>query len=177
MGLDISAYRKIAKIDAVFDASGEPIDPATRDPIEYDMQAHINSDFPGRADEIEDKAVYKAADSFGFRAGGYGGFNAWRNELAKMAGYPLGQYEQYGKMWDSYCVACWEGAQGPFSELINFSDCEGMIGAAVAAKLAKDFAEFQSAAEKVEMPFFINKYVEFRKAFEMAADAGAVRFY
>jgi hypothetical protein len=141
------------------------------------MQAYINSDFPGRADDIEDRAVYKAQDSFGFRAGGYSGFNAWRNELAKMAGYPLGQYEQYGKLWDSYCVACWEGAKGPFSELINFSDCEGIIGSAVAAKLAKDFAEFQAAAEKVEMPHFIIKYTEWRKAFEMAADAGAVRFH
>jgi hypothetical protein len=177
MGLDISAYSKITKIDAVFDASGEPIDPATREPVEYDMQAYINGEFPGRADDIEDQAVYKAVDSFGFRAGGYGGFNAWRNELAKMAGYPLGQYEQYGEMWDSYCVACWNGAKGPFSELIHFSDCEGIIGSAVAAKLAKDFADYHAEAEKVEMPFFINKYVEWRKAFEMAANGGAVRFH
>jgi hypothetical protein len=176
MGLDISAYRKITKIDAVFDAGGEPIDPTTRESIEYDMQAFKNDNFPGRADEVEDRAIYKAADSFGFRAGGYGGFNAWRNELAKMAGYPLGQYEQYGKMWDSHCVACWNGATGPFSELINFSDCEGVIGATVAAKLAKDFADYQSKADECD-DFFTLKYAEWRKAFEMAADGGAVTFH
>jgi hypothetical protein len=177
MGLDVSAYRKITKIDVVFDAGGEPIDPVTRKPVDYDMQAYLNPDFPGRADEIEDRAVYRAEDSIGLRSIGYGGHNAWRNELARIAGYPLGQYEQYGKMWDSYCVECWNGAKGPFSELINFSDCEGVIGAAVAAKLAKDFAEFEEAAGRSEMPHFKAKYDEWRKAFEMAADGGAVKFH
>jgi hypothetical protein len=177
MGLDISAYRKITKIDAVFDAGGEPIDPTTREPVEYDMQAYINPEFPGRADDIEDRAIYKAEDSMGLRAGSYSGFNAWRNDLAKLAGYPLGQYEQYGKMWDSYCAACWNGAKGPFSELINFSDCEGVIGSAVAAKLAKDFADFQEVADKADDQRFTLKYAEWRKAFEMAADAGAVTFH
>lgn len=177
MGLDISAYRKIAKVDAVFDAGGEPIDPTTRESIEYDMQAYRNDEFPGRADDIEDRAIYRAQECMGFHAGGYGGYNHWRNELAKLAGYPLGQYEQYGKPWDSYCVACWNGATGPFSELIHFSDCEGVIGAAVAAKLAKDFADFQDAADKHEDQRFTLKYAEWRKAFEMAADGGAVTFH
>jgi hypothetical protein len=177
MGLDITAYRKITKIDAVFDADGEPIDPATREPIDYDMRAYVNDDFPGRADEIEDRAIYKAEDSMGFRAGSYGGYNGWRNSLAKLAGYPLGQYEQYDRKWDSYCVACWEGKEGPFSELIHFSDCEGVIGASVAAKLAKDFADFQEAADGVDDDYFILKYAEWRKAFEMAADGGAVSFH
>jgi hypothetical protein len=177
MGLDISAYRKITKIDAVFDAGGEPIDPTTREPVEYDMQAYKNDEFPGRADDIEDRAVYRAEDSLGFRAGAYSTFNRWRDELAKLAGYPIGQYEQYGKMWDSHCVACWEGQVGPFSELINFSDCEGIIGSAVATKLAKDFADFQDAADKHEDQAFTLRYAEWRKAFEMAADAGAVRFH
>lgn len=177
MGLDISAYRKITKIDAVFSANGEAISPVTREAVDYDMQAHINDAFPGRADEIEDGAIYRAEDSLGFHAGGYGGYNMWRNELAKLAGYPLGQYEQYNKMWDSYCIACWNGANGPFSELINFSDCEGVIGASIAAKLAGDFAEFQDAADKIEDPYFKSKYAEWRSAFEMAADGGAVCFH
>lgn len=177
MGLDISAYRKITKIDAVFDADGEPIDPTTRVPIDYDMRAYKNDDFPGRADEIEDRAVYSAEDSMGFRAGSYGGYNAWREQLAKLAGYPVDQYEQYGKMYDSHCVACWNGATGPFSELIHFSDCEGVIGPSVAAKLAKDFADFQEAADKVAEDWFVVQYAKWRKAFEMAADAGAVSFH
>lgn len=177
MGLDITAYRKIDKIDAVFDAHEEPINPVTREPIEDYTRFYLNDDFPGRANEIEDRGVYRFADHFGFRAGSYGGYNMWRNELAKLAGYPLGQYEQYGRMWDSYCVACWEGKEGPFSELINFSDAEGAIGASVSAKLAKDFADFQEEAEKVEAPYFKELYAKWRKAFEMASDSGAVSFH
>jgi len=177
MGLDITAYRKIIKIDAVFDADGEPIDPSTREPIDYDMKAYRNDAFPGRADDIEDRAIYRAEDSFGFRAGSYGGYNHWRDALAKLAGYPIGQYEEHNRKWDSHCVACWEGQEGPFCELIHFSDCEGVIGASVAAKLAKDFAEFQDAADKLDDQFFTASYTNWRKAFEMAADAGAVSFH
>lgn len=177
MGLDITAYRKITKLDAVFDSDGEPIDPTTREPIEYAMRAYINNDFPKQADKIEDRAIYDAADSFGFRAGSYGGYNHWRDQLAKLAGYPLGQHEQYGKVYDSYCVECWNGKTGPFSELINFSDCEGVIGPETAAKLAKDFAVFQDAADKTDEHFFKENYNAWRKAFEMAADAGAVSFH
>lgn len=50
MGLDITAYRKLTKIDAVFDADGEPIDPNTRESIDYDLHAYLNPDFPGRAE-------------------------------------------------------------------------------------------------------------------------------
>lgn len=177
MGLGITAYRKLTKIDAVFDADGEPIDPNTRESIDYDMRAYLNPDFPGRADEIEDRAIYSAEDSMGLHAGSYGGYNRWREKLAELAGYPAGDYEQYGRTYQSHCVPCWNGETGPFSELINFSDCEGVIGAAVSAKLAKDFAEFQQAADQIEDERFRAKYAEWRKAFEMASDAGAVSFH
>lgn len=49
MGLDVVAYKRIKKIDAVFDADGEPINPVTRESIDYDLRAYLNDDFPGRA--------------------------------------------------------------------------------------------------------------------------------
>lgn len=190
MGLDVTAYRRLTKLDAVYDADGEPIDPITRETIGYDLYAFVNPDFPGSADELEHRAVYSAADSHHFRAGSYSGYNRWREGLAEIAGYPLGEYDKYGRKWPSHCIACWNGATGPFSELINFSDCEGVIGAAVSAKLAKDFADFQphvDALERREDYFseefvrfrtrFRSLYAEFRKAFEMAADGGAVAFH
>lgn len=180
MGLDINAFRRLTKIDAVFDADGTPIDPKTREPIDYALHASINPDFPTRVDEIEDDAIYGAEERMQFRAGSYGGYGAWRNELAKIAGYPAGTYNQYGNDYESHCVACWDGAEGPFSELINFSDCEGLIGAKVAAKLAADFAEFDEKAKAhtsgVWEDRFYPKYQEWRAAFEMAADGGAVQF-
>lgn len=177
MGLDITAYRNLTKIDAVFDAGGEPIDPKTRESIDYDFHAYLNPDFPGRADDIEDRAIYSAQDSMGLRAGSYGGYNRWRERLAELAGYPAGDYEQYGRIRQSFCVPCWNGEEGPFSELINFSDCEGVIGSSVSAKLAKDFADFQEAADQIQDDLFRSQYAKWRAAFEMAADAGAVHFH
>lgn len=176
MGLDVTAYRRLQKLDAVFDAYGEPIDPTSREPVSYDLWACANPNFPGRAAEIEHRAVYRAADSFRFRAGSYSYYNRWRDRLAQLAGYPLGQYEKYGRKWDSFCVSCWGGASGPFAELINFSDCEGTIGTAVSTKLANDFADFQEKANKVGEYGFPTLYNDFRRAFEMASDGGAVDF-
>lgn len=148
--------------------------------------ALIDADLPGDAiadtlealeGELTDRGVYSYDNYYGFCAGSYGGYNGWRESLAKMAGYPSGKYEQYGKDWDSHCVACWEGQLGPFSELINFSDCEGAIGAKVAAKLAQDFAEHQQKVDAHPDDRFRRLYGEWRKAFEMAKDNGAVHFH
>lgn len=174
MGLDVTAYRKLtpAKGNEAFDKTGE---------LKYKdnwTRFYKNLDFPGRADDIQDGHAYKYEDSEYFNAGGYGSYNRWRDQLAELAGYQLTEYMQYNSQeQQSHAAACWEGAEGPFSELINFSDCEGVIGASVSAKLAKDFANFQAKADTHQDEPFRNKYAKWRKAFEMAADGGAVRFY
>lgn len=179
MGLDITAYGGLTKVEDVKYISGEVYnrDLEIVDYGNYAMVAHINPNFPGRADDMEDGGVYNAAESFGFCAGSYGGYNMWRNRLAKLAGYPEGTYEQYGKDWPSHCVACWNGEQGPFAELIHFSDCEGVIGTAVSQKLAADFAAFDAAAKTREDEQFYKLYQEWQKAFAMAANGGAVSFH
>lgn len=178
MGLDVTAYSKIAPIDCVYDADGEPIDPRTRKPLEgHFFTVFVNSDFPGRADDLKAGGVYTYDGALAVPCGAYSRYNRWRNDLAAMAGWPVGQYEQYGRMWDSNCVACWNGAQGPFSELINFSDCDGTIGTAVSKKLAADFAEFQTKADQYGDAAFLDQYALWRRAFELASDNGAVRFH
>lgn len=179
MGVDITAYKQIKKIECHFNADGEPIKPGTDEPMDYDdyEQFYKNPDFPGRADDIEDKGVYSCEDADHVFCISYGGYNRLRDQLAKVAGYPLGQYEQYGKMYDSYCVDCWHGKTGPFSELINFSDCEGVIGTTISAKLAKDFADFQEKAEAEGDERFLAFYHAMKSGFEMASDSGAVRFH
>ncbi|WP_286898846.1 hypothetical protein [Achromobacter sp. UBA2119] len=179
MGLDVSAYARIKKLDAVFDDGGDAIDPTSREPLAYDFRAYHNPDFPGRADDIENRGVYLGEDAVGLSVG-YGGYNAWREELAKVAGYRKGTFKQFGRDQESHCVECWNGAQGPFAELINFSDCEGTIGTAVSAKLAHDFAEFDAKAKAHSSDHgsrFYTLYGEFRAVFEMAADGGAVSFH
>lgn len=178
MGLDITAYRKLTKIDAVFDADGEPLDPNTREPIENYFKPYANPSFPGREEGLTDRAVYAYADAEHVFSRGYGSYNRWREALAKLAGYPLTEYVGAFKQRESaHAAACWEGATGPFSELINFADNEGTIGPVVAAKLARDFAEFDEHAQSVSEPYFYEGYGDMRRGLELAADGGALDFH
>lgn len=172
MGLDITAYKALTKVEnPKLDSDGRP------ENYNEETSFYANPDFPGRMEGIEENTVYRYVDAHGFRAGSYGGYNGWRNELAKLAGYPVGAYREFGRAYESYAAGAWKASEGPFYELINFSDCEGTIGPVVAAKLAKDFAEFQAKADEHPEDYFRHKYNEWRKAFEMAADNGAVDFH
>jgi hypothetical protein len=177
MGLDITAYRQISKMTGVRYEDGEVLDEATGEYADCDLVAFVNKSFPGRNDNVEDGQAYRSEERFGFRAGAYSSYNRWRDELARISGWPLGSYHQYGKDWDSYAASAWEATSGPFWEMINFSDCEGVIGPETSKKLAADFAAFDAAAKTVPEPRFYEVYSEFRKAFEMASDDGAVRFH
>lgn len=164
MGVDISGYCDAHKMEDQSEDGGG-------------IRIFMNPDFPGRADEFEDMAYYGTGDDCEDISMGYGRYNAVRDRIAQLAGYPLGKYEKYGVDHDSYCVACWNGATGPFSELINFSDCEGTIGTAVSKKLAEDFAAFQAAADAVtDFHDFAKLYAGLRKIFETAARGGFVIF-
>lgn len=176
MGLDITAYRRItlAEIVAV-DEDGSPCD------WKRFRRAWVNPDFPGRADDIQHDGIYEFTERFRFRAGGYGYYSEWREQLAKLAGYPLTDYhDDYGTR-KMHAAACWNGAVGPFSELIYFADNQGILGTSVSAKLAKDFAEFEEAARAFASETgdeeFLESYLEWKTAFDMAADGGMVDFH
>ena len=172
MGLDITAYSQLtaAAGNEAFDETGELCGNW--------IQFSVNPDYPGREDDILHRHAYKAVAAFSVHAGSYSRYNHWRDQLAALAGYALGHYTRYGKDWPSYAATVWEDPKlGPFMELINFSDCEGVIGAKTSAKLAADFAEFQAKADAHPDDHFRSKYAEWRKAFEMAANNGAVDFH
>lgn len=169
MGLDISAYRKLSPAP----------DAAMEDGcvVEWDKYAQFHQSsldwtkehWPHHADGIQ-AGVYSFAEKIGFRAGSYSGYNSWRRKLAQFAfGKPVEE------VWES-------NEPGPFIELIHFADNEGVIGPTVAAKLAKDFAEHQERAEQYaatipDGDYWLAKYKDWRKAFDIAADNGAVDFH
>ncbi len=173
MGLDISAYKGLvlANEGEGFDETGEDIEDGF-------ACFYVNEDFPGREGTIKNRRAYKYDDCFGFRAGSYGGYNHWREELARIAGWPLRTYtRQYAGETESYAASAWVASEGPFWELINFSDCEGVIGAEASKKLAADFAEYQSKADKHTDEYWKERYAKWRKAFEMASENGCVSFH
>lgn len=168
MGLDITAYRKLTKTDAAeLGDDGWP-----KDYMNFWRARHVAStenEFLGRTEGVEQDAAYSFASRMDFRAGSYSGYNDWRDNLAKVAGHESAQ-----AAWDKPPP---DGS--PFWELINFFDNEGIIGPMVSAKLAADFAAHKDAAERLWGPdsWFFGLYCTWQKAFEIAADGGAVNFH
>lgn len=170
MGLDISWYRNLHEPLPFDRNSGDDLD----DTFYHTRTTFTDHpSFEGRIQGIDPNLSYKYDERGGFHAGSYIGYYHWRNTLAEMAGWPE---KRDGNGEKTYCVDAWEGEDGPFAELINFSDCEGTIGPVVSAKLAKDFADYQEKAD-AEGGDFAGRYALWRNAFEQAAQNGAVDFH
>lgn len=179
MGLKVTGYRGINKLDALFTIDGEPVNPHTRELYDQFFIAYINDDFPEQAYGLEHKTVYSFTECEVFPVGSYRLYNKWREQLAKLVGYPAvtSRLESYTEPVDvSHYEGAFEMDSGPFLELVCFSDCDGIIGTQVSAKLACDFAEWDERAKATEDTWFYRGYVGFRKCFDMAADNGAVVF-
>lgn len=159
MGLDISAFTKLSE----YKNAPEEYD------YEYATDICDNSAFPGVTKPFEGGKIYQSEEKrFVFSAGSYSGYNSWRRQLCKLA---LGC--EPDEVWNNL-----EKYRGkPFFELINFSDCEGTIGSEVAKKLAKDFADLQPKVDELEEGYFKELFADWKKAFEMASEAGIVDFH
>ena len=94
----------------------------------------------------------------------------------------IGSYSTYG--WFRRALEVFSEDRDCFSELINFSDCEGVIGNVVSKKLYKDFvSNAESFIKWVHQKFdaydselLLQKYRKFETAFKTAKDGGAVEF-
>ena len=160
MGLDISGYSNIKMLECETDEDGEPIGLSYG---EY-CRLYINSDYPQRADNIVN-GNYSFDDEVDFRAGSYSGYNAWRSQLATLAGF-----KDANEAWDS------EGKDYPFRDLINFSDCEGVIGPDTCKKLLTDFIAHDEKAKELG-DYFYEQYQKWTKAMDLGSNNGAVQFY
>ena len=158
MGLDITAYKNLEVVEKpVFDEFGDLENWETQWKPGTSME-WSEEHFPGRGEGIDSTKVYTWEKEYHFRAGSYFGYNLWRSKLKEFA----------------------EGDS--FQELINFADNEGVIGYIVSKKLYKDFVENHERAIEFdktlgEEEYWINKYKEWEKAFEIATDNGAVVFH
>jgi hypothetical protein len=174
MGLDVTAYSKVEFLEAMdAEAWEEKYWMNEKDmPFRTAIAHHWESCYADRAAPIIEGGVYRInGDEVDVHGGSYTGYNEWRDWLSRtMLGVPA--------------RAVWENEEiykgRPFYELINFSDCEGIIGSVVAAKLAADFETHQAPAEHYgqrDDGWYAKKYREWRKAFTLAADGGFVMFH
>jgi hypothetical protein len=159
LGLDITAYRKLKIVEnPELDEDGELLDWDNQWQPGGSME-WSEKHFPGRGEGVDPQAVYSWEEEFRFRAGSYSSYNWWRAKL-----------EQFANSND-------------FQELINFADNEGVIGPVVSKKLAKDFVENKEKAQEFSKKLnadgecWFKLYELWQKAFEIAADHGAVDFH
>lgn len=179
MGLDITAYSNLKHIGQhEKDPAKNEGEPGGIDDYcyyEYHVEAFAYDDFPQSFRGIpiigphprHSEFIYggcfahtEGTETYGFRAGSYGGYGRWRADLQQQFN-PLRRED------------------GPFYELIWFADNEGCIGPEAAADLLADFREH---AEKYdagdEYPDYMReKYADWTRAFELAANNGLVYFH
>lgn len=156
MGLDINAYKNIKIVEKPeLDEDGYVLN-WDSEWMPGESMVWSEKHFPGRGEGVNPHTVYTWEDKFRFRAGSYSGYNWWRRAL-----------KQFAKGND-------------FQELIEFADNEGVIGPVVSKKLANDFAEnLEEAIEfavHLDSEMWLELYNDWKKAFEMASNNGAVEF-
>ena len=113
-------------------------------------QIYLNRHFSAAADGLKN-GFYAYEVKHSFRAGSYSGYNDWRSKLKNMV-----------------------DNEKDFHELINFSDCEGVIGSVTSKKLLEDFKKWDNVASAKK--HFYESYKEWQKAFELASNNGCVSF-
>lgn len=189
MGLDVSAWRKLTPIEDTDENRERMVNG------ELIVSVSASPHFPGRTAGLAD-GLYTGERFASFIFGSaYSHYGAWRNWLAKLAGYPETKVPPaiIAAMPDSidrklaaendYTRGAGDRTEGPFIELICFYDNEGEIGPEVSAKLAADFdtyrdrADAAAAATATLGEWHFKTYEAFSSAFHFAADGGCVEFH
>jgi hypothetical protein len=179
MGLDITALSKIR----VEDHNMIKLKELLSMPVEEEKELYTFTENQiGSANnwikDMEPGRYFKTEETeeFDFRAGSYSGYGEYRMLISECF---LGVTPRL--VWEN--PKKYEGM--PFYEQVDFSDCEGFIGPAVSAKLAKDYREgkdqwidyIRSKFDgMVNYDHYIQKYDAWTKAFELASDNGIVWF-
>jgi hypothetical protein len=104
-------------------------------------------------------------DKISFRAGSYSGFSIFRKKLAEAVGINLNEMAGFakdteGKEWTE---------KEPFYELLNHSDCDGVLTPKQCGQLTKDFTQFKIQILTkwkcdVEFDYFTSKLNDWEKA-------------
>jgi hypothetical protein len=191
MGLDISVISQIKPIYMPEDIqlwSDEYYDWEEKQDIEGSVwNFKPNRHFVVQAEGLPDGLGFGTGEEYSFRAGSYSGYGEWRDLLAKVA-LDMGVQGVWNK------IDSGEGySEIPFSEQLNFSDADGIIGPVASKKLYNDyvsyekdimkkldryylkFEDFEIDGETYE--WFKQKYNDWKEAFRIASNNGAVIFH
>ena len=160
---------------------------------EQDFDGHVwnlyhHPHFTEQSEGLPDSAVVGEGEEYSFRAGSYSGYGEWRDLLAKTSFRIWEQKMLWEKMddGDTYGTI-------PFSEHINFSDADGVIGPVASEKLYNDYVRYEKDIMNMLDRFYLkfedyeidgdtyawfkHKYKDWKEAFRIASDNGAVIFH
>lgn len=189
MGLDLTGYRNIKKIDnPPLDEDGYLSDEVH----EQDMiQIRINPNYPERALSLEDKACYSYEDCYGNFGCAYSTYSAIRNRLAQAAGYKKtkllkkvtfenqNEFKYRSILSYPYEYGAWEAKKGLCWELINFSDCEGVIDCSICQKIYNDLCiieeKFKTGLDSYD--WHLKLFDNLKEVFHFGSQNGMVIFH
>lgn len=123
-------------------------------------------DFPEQADGIREGWYHGRVKRI-FRAGIFGSYGEWLAQLCRLA---------HGVEPEVLWNKPQEWKDKPFSGLIMFSDCNGIIGPKTSARLYEDFVAWQDKAQEQDVEDFFDLYLEWMEAFKVASRNGVVEF-
>jgi len=191
MGLDITA---ISEVESIEIPEGIELwsDEYYKWEEEQNFPGHVwnlyhSPSFPEQGEGLPNGAVVATGEEFGHRAGSYSGYNEWRRLLARAA---LGMSDE--EVWNKVDSGVGYN-EIPFGELINFSDADGVIGPIASQKLYNDFVKYEEPIMKKLDRFYLkfddyeidgetydwfkHKYKDWKEAFRIASNNGAVIFH
>ena len=191
MGLDITAISEIEPIEIP-----ENIELWSNEYYDWEEEQDLpggvwnlyqSNNFPEQGEGLPNGTVVAMGEEFGHRAGSYSGYNEWRRLLARAA---LGMSDE--EVWNKIDSGV-SYSEVPFGELINFSDADGVIGPIASQKLYNDFVKYEEQIMKKLDRFYLkfddyeidgetydwfkHKYKDWKEAFRVASNNGAVIFH
>jgi hypothetical protein len=179
MGLDITSYehvKLVEEVHAIEDSEGN----YCNDTPEFGGKNHVTTynegSFPHTLGSlIVGKCYLASGEQFRFRAGSYSGYSRFREALC---------LEALGVSANTVWAEPEKYVGRPFYEMINFSDCEGVVGHEVCLKLTRDFQEGRETVRaRLEQTddhgfgWYADSYDNWQKAYELASVDGMVKFH
>jgi len=161
MGLNIIAVNKIKKVADFY----EKIENIKIEDEKKLIRVKVNAFFSSH-DNLESGIYVYEGDEIEF-SGPYSEYSAFRNILANIA-------------HSVNCAEIWANCDiyknGAFYELIDFSDCEGVIGPISASKLLLDFKKYREDFYKISNKWDCENYENWIIALDIASSDGMIIF-
>ena len=162
MGLYIIAVNKIKKI-ANFSENWENL-------VDIDdkklIRVKINNLFSSH-DHLESGIYVYEGEEMELSCGAYSSYSNFRNTLSNIA-HNIDSTE----IWNNYEMFKGEA----FYELINFSDCDGVIGPTSSTRLLSDFKRYKEDFFKISNEWDCEYYEDWIKILEIASNDGMLVF-